>query len=88
MPEGKNLETLDQKLLPVKVRRQIPVFCDGGFIECAENILVLGLPGRGKSHLVAAIALELVMNNNQSVEVLAKLLRAFGMRASRLQKSL
>lgn len=67
LPEGKNLATLDQKLLPVKVRRQIPVLCDGSFIERAENILVFGLPGRGKSHLVAAIARELVMNNNQSV---------------------
>jgi len=67
LPEGKNLETLDQKLLPIKVRRQIPVLCDGGFIERAENILVFGLPGRGKSHLVTAIARELVINNNQSV---------------------
>jgi DNA replication protein DnaC len=67
LPEGKNLETLDQKLLPLKVRRQIPVLCDGSFIERAENILVFGLPGRGKSHLVAAIARELVMNNNQSI---------------------
>ena len=35
--------------------------------ERVENILVFDLPGREKSHLVAAIARELVMNNNQSV---------------------
>ncbi len=67
LPEGKSLATLDQKLLPVKIRRQIPALCDGGFIERAENILVFGLPGRGKTHLVAAIARELVINNCQPV---------------------
>jgi DNA replication protein DnaC len=67
LPEGKTLETLDQKLLPVKVRRQIPALCDGGFIDRAENVLVFGLPGRGKTHLVAAVARELIMSNGQSV---------------------
>lgn len=67
LPEGKSLETLDQKLLPVKVRRQISALCDGGFIDRAENVLVFGLPGRGKTHLVAAVARELVLNNSQPV---------------------
>jgi len=62
LPEGKTLATLDQKLFPLKVRRQLPVLCEGGFLERAENILAFGLPGRGKSHLAAAITRELVMN--------------------------
>ena len=61
LPEGKNLATLDQKLMPVKVRRQIPALVEGGFVERAENVLAFGLPGRGKTHLLAAIARELVI---------------------------
>jgi len=62
LPEGKSLSTLDQKLLPVKVRRQLPSLCEGDFVERAENILAFGLPGTGKTHMVTAIARELVMN--------------------------
>jgi len=62
LPEGKNLATLDQKLIPVKVRRQIPALIEGGFVDRAENVLAFGLPGRGKTHLLVAIARELVMN--------------------------
>jgi len=61
LPAGKTLATLEQKLLPMKVRRQLPGLCDGGFLDRAENILVFGLPGRGKSHLAAAITRELMM---------------------------
>lgn len=67
LPEGKNLATLDQKLIPVKVRRQIPALTEGGFVERAENVLAFGLPGRGKTHLVAAIARELVIEKGYAV---------------------
>lgn len=67
LPEGKNLATLNQKLFPVAVRRQIPTLVDGGFVERAENILAFGLPGRGKTHLLAAIARELVMRKGYAV---------------------
>ncbi len=65
LPEGKN--TLNQKLLPVKVRRQIPALVDGGFVERAENVLAFGLPGRGKTHLLAGIARELVVQKGYAV---------------------
>jgi len=61
LPSSKNMETLDRKQLPTKVRRQIPVLLDGGFVERAENVLAFGLPRRGKTHLLAAIARELVV---------------------------
>ncbi len=67
LPEGKSLATLDQKQLPLKVRRQIPELADGGFVERAENVLAFGLPGRGKSHLLAGIARELVMEKGYAV---------------------
>ncbi len=48
-PPGKTLETFDQRRLPLRIRRQIPQLCEGEFIERAENILVFGLPGTGKT---------------------------------------
>ncbi len=67
LPQGKSLATLDQKRLPVKVRRQIPVLIEGGFVERAENILAFGLPGRGKTHLLSAIAQELIVTQGYTV---------------------
>jgi DNA replication protein DnaC len=60
LPAEKTLATLELARLPLKVRRQVPSLCDGGFVERAENVLAFGLPGRGKSHLLAAIGHELV----------------------------
>jgi DNA replication protein DnaC len=60
LPPNKTLATLDLARLPIKVRRQVPTLCEGGFVERAENLLAFGLPGRGKTHLLAAIGYELV----------------------------
>jgi DNA replication protein DnaC len=60
LPPDKTLATLDLKRWPTKVQRQIPPLCNGDFLGRAENLLVFGLPGRGKSHLCAAIGYELV----------------------------
>ena len=64
LPDGKTLETLDQSQLPVKVRRQMPKLLEGSFVRRAENVLAFGLPGRGKTHLVSAIARELIVRHN------------------------
>ena len=60
LPSEKTLATLDLKRLPAKVRRQVSALSEGGFVERAENVLAFGLPGRGKTHLLCAIAHELV----------------------------
>ena len=60
LPEDKTLGSLKTEKLPPKVRRQVPALCEGGFVERAENVLAFGLPGRGKTHLLAAIGHELV----------------------------
>lgn len=60
LPHEKTLSTLELSRLPAAVRRQLPNLCDGGFVERAENLLAFGLPGRGKTHLCAAIGHELV----------------------------
>jgi DNA replication protein DnaC len=60
LPEDKTIGALQVEKLPPKVRRQVPALCEGGFIHRAENVLAFGLPGRGKTHLMAAIGHELV----------------------------
>jgi DNA replication protein DnaC/DNA invertase Pin-like site-specific DNA recombinase len=60
LPDEKTLGTLKKERLPDKARRQLAALCDGGFVERAENVLVFGLPGRGKTHLVCALGHELV----------------------------
>lgn len=62
LPSSKTLATLNLERLPVKVRRQTPTLCEGGFVERAENVLLFGLPGRGKTHLACAIGHELVQH--------------------------
>jgi len=64
LPAGKTLATLEQKLLPAKVRRCLPILCEGGFLDRTENILAFGLPGRGKSHVAAAITHELIITRS------------------------
>ena len=60
LPMDKTLGTLKQEKLPPTVQRQLPSLCQGEFVERAENLLVFGLPGRGKTHLLCAIGQELI----------------------------
>jgi len=61
LPNGKTLGNLDETLIPPKIRRLLPSLLEGGFVERAENVLAFGLPGRGKSHFLAAVARELIL---------------------------
>lgn len=63
LPAGKTLGNLVEGQLPAKVRRQLPTLLAGGFVERAENLLVFGLPGRGKSHFLCALGRELVLRH-------------------------
>ena len=63
LPSGKTLGNLEEGQLPAKVRRQLPTLLEGGFIERAENLLVFGLPGRGKTHFLCALGRELVLRH-------------------------
>ena len=71
LPADKTLATLDVTRLPLAVKRQLPTLCEGGFVERAENLLAFGLPGRGKTHVLAAIGHELVQRGYRVVFVAA-----------------
>ena len=60
LPLEKALATFDLKRLPKKVAQQARVLLDGSFLDRKENVLAFGNPGSGKTHLLCAIAQELV----------------------------
>jgi DNA replication protein DnaC len=67
LPEGKTLGNLNEKLLPQKIRRLLPTLLEGHFVGRAENILAFGLPGRGKTHFLAAVGRELILRHDYPV---------------------
>jgi DNA replication protein DnaC len=60
LPAEKTLATLDRQRLPAIVQRSLPTLCEGGFTRDGQNVLIFGLPGRGKTHLACAIGHELI----------------------------
>ena len=60
LPAGKTLATFDQEHLPLRLIRQLAQLCTGEFVTRAENILVFGFPGVGKTHFAAAVGHRLV----------------------------
>ena len=67
LPAGKTFGNLDEGKLPVKIRRQLPTLLDGGFVERAENLIIFGLPGRGKTHCMAALGRELILRHGYAI---------------------
>ncbi len=68
LPLEKSLENFDSKRLPVKVSRQMKVLLEGGFLDRKENLLIFGNPGAGKSHLLCAIAQELIAVRGRKIK--------------------
>lgn len=61
LPPGKTFATLKEARFPPPLLHQIKELARGGFTEQAENVLAFGLPGVGKTHAMAAIGHELVL---------------------------
>ena len=68
LPLEKSFANFDLKRLPTKVSRQMKVLLDGGFLNRKENLLIFGNPGAGKSHLLCAIAQELVSTGARKIK--------------------
>ena len=60
LPGEKTLAMLKQQRLPASVAKRLPTLCHGDFIDRGDNLLIFGLPGRGKTHLACAIGHELI----------------------------
>jgi DNA replication protein DnaC len=81
LPAGKTLATFELKRLPLRLQRLLPVLCEGDFADHAENLLLFGLPGRGKTHFAAAVGHELIQRGREvlfspTYQVVGQLLRA------------
>ena len=68
LPLEKSLANFDVKRLPAKVSRQMKVLLEGGFLNRKENLLAFGNPGAGKSHLLCAIAQELISTQGRKIK--------------------
>jgi DNA replication protein DnaC len=68
LPMEKSLPNFDVKRLPAKVSRQMKVLLEGGFLDRKENLLAFGNPGAGKSHLLCAIAQELISTQARKIK--------------------
>ncbi len=60
LPRHKTIAAFDLKRLPAKVAVQVKVLLEDDFLSRAENVLVFGNPGSGKTHLLCAIGQELI----------------------------
>ncbi|OEU77309.1 MAG: AAA family ATPase [Desulfobacterales bacterium C00003060] len=60
LPLEKNLDSFDRSRLPTRINGLVNSLLDGSFLKRAENILAFGNPGSGKTHLLCAIAQELI----------------------------
>lgn len=60
LPLEKTMESFDLTRLPAKEIQKVNSLLDGKFAERNENVLAFGNPGSGKTHLLCAIASELV----------------------------
>jgi DNA replication protein DnaC len=55
LPPGKTFETLDRARVPRTALLKVQELSRGDFVEQANNVLLFGLPGVGKSHLACAL---------------------------------
>lgn len=60
LPLEKSFSVFDMKRLSVKSSRRVKSLLEGDFIANKENLLIFGNPGSGKTHLICAIAQELI----------------------------
>ena len=67
LPLEKDLASFEMGRLPAKVARQVRTLVEGSFVDRRENLLLFGKTGTGKTHLLSAIAQELVRNGRKVI---------------------
>lgn len=58
LPRGKTLEKFDLSKFTGLSQSQVAELAEGGCLDHAENVLIFGNPGTGKTHLAAALGRE------------------------------
>jgi DNA replication protein DnaC len=61
LPLEKTFRTLELDCFPPVLRQQVERLRQGAFVDEAINVVAVGQPGTGKSHLLAALAHELIL---------------------------
>jgi DNA replication protein DnaC len=64
LPLEKTFETIDLAAFPLAIQLQVERLRSGSFIADAINVVAAGKPGVGKTHLLAAIGHELVLQGH------------------------
>jgi DNA replication protein DnaC len=65
LPQEKTFRTLKLDCFPVLIRQRVEQLRGGTFLDDAVNVLAVGKPGTGKSHLAAALGHELVVQGHR-----------------------
>ena len=60
LPLAKTLDRFDRTRLPIQINHQLSSLLEGRFLDSKENVIALGPPGSGKTHLVCALGNELI----------------------------
>lgn len=60
LPTEKTFRSFDLGKLPAVIQTQVERLKSGAFLESATNVVAVGKPGVGKSHVLAAVGYELV----------------------------
>ncbi len=74
LPLAKTFATFDMGRLDRKLTQQLDVLREGAFLKRQENVLAFGIPGSGKTHLLAALGNELVLQGHRVAFVTCSLL--------------
>ncbi len=65
LPLEKSLEAFEMGRLSSMLAAQVNALLEGSFAERSENVLAFGNPGSGKTHLLCAIAQELIQRQGR-----------------------
>ena len=65
LPLEKRWDNFNQDRLSLKIKQQTQELLSGDFMKYSNNVLVFGVPGSGKSHLLCAIGQELIRKGHQ-----------------------
>ena len=67
LPVSETFARFDEAKMPDKARRMLPTLRSGDFVRRGDNLVAIGLPGRGKTGFCAALGRELLDRHQMKV---------------------